>query len=76
MRKALLGVGSLLGAFGAALIATSAVLSYMGFSTSYNLGDPAKFEFVLVPLWQIGVAIAVVGGACLIGWRWLRTNAQ
>ena len=59
MRKALFWIGNLLCALGAALIVTSAVLSYMGFGTSYNLGDPAKFEFVLVPVWQIGVVIAV-----------------
>lgn len=76
MRKALLWIGGLLCGLGAALIATSAVLGYLGFGTSYNFGDPAKFEFVLVPLWQIGVVIPAAGGACLIGWRWLRTNAR
>jgi hypothetical protein len=76
MRKALFWIGSLLCALGAALIVTSAVLNYMGFGTSYNLGDPAKFEFILVPVWQIGVVIELVGGACLIGWRWLKTNAR
>ena len=74
MRKTLLWIGGVLCGLGAALIAISAVLSYMGLGTSYNFGDPAKFEFVLVPVWQIGVAIAVVGGICLIGWRW--RNAQ
>ena len=65
MRKLLLGIGFLLLAIGLAVIAGSAVLSSLGFSASYNLGDPAKFEFVLVPFWQIGLAIAAVGGVCL-----------
>jgi hypothetical protein len=76
MRKALLWIGGLLCGLGAALIAASAVLSYLGFGASYNFGDPAKFEFILVPIWQIGAAIAAIGGACLIGRRWLKTNAQ
>jgi hypothetical protein len=60
---------------GAVLIAVSAVLSYMGLGSSYNFGDPAKFQFRLVPIWQIGLALAILGGACLIGWRWLKQSA-
>ena len=74
MRKILLWVGGLLVGIGAALIAASVVLSYMGLGASYNFGDPGKFQFVLVPFWQIGLAIAVLGGACLIGWRSLKKS--
>jgi hypothetical protein len=48
------------------VIVVSAVLGYFGLSTSYNLGNPEKFEFVLVPFWQIGLAIAALGGAVLL----------
>ena len=75
MRKTLLWLGGLLSGIGGTVIAAGAVLSYMGFGASYNFGDPAKFQFFLVPLWQIGLAIAVLGGACLIAWRWLRARA-
>jgi len=47
----------------------------MGLSASYNFGDPAKFQFILVPLSQIGLAIAVLGGACLIARRWVKARA-
>jgi hypothetical protein len=65
MRKPLLWIGFLLLAIGLAVIAGSAVLSSLGFNASYNLGDPAKFEFILVPFWQIGLLIAAIGGVCL-----------
>jgi hypothetical protein len=75
MRKTLLWLGGVLCGIGATLIVVSAGLSYLGLGTSYNFGDPAKFQFVLVPFWQIGLAIAILGGACLIGWRWLEKSA-
>jgi hypothetical protein len=65
MRKALLWLGGLLCVIGIALVAANVVMGYMGLSASYNFGDPAKFEFILVPFWQIGLATAVVGAACL-----------
>jgi hypothetical protein len=74
MRKALLWIGGLLGGTGVALIAASVVLSHMGLAASYNFGDPAKFEFRLVPLWQIGAGVALVGLACLAATRWLGTR--
>jgi len=72
MRKALIWIGGLLCGIGAALIVASAISSSMGLSPSYNFGNPAKFQFYLVPLWQIGCAVAVVGGACLLASRWVR----
>jgi ABC-type enterochelin transport system permease subunit len=70
----LLWTGAVLCSIGAALIAASMVLGYMGLSGSYNFGDPAKFQFYLVPLWQIGCAVAVVGGALLLLSRWVKAN--
>lgn len=75
MQKAFLWLGSLLCGVGAVLFIAGAVLSYWGRSASYNFGDPAKFQFVLVPFWLIGLVLVVVGGACLIGRRWLKTPA-
>jgi len=66
MRKLCLWAGSTLLGIGLAAIGANLVLGYLGYSASYNLGDPAKFEFVLVPLWQIGIAIAAIGGGCLL----------
>ncbi len=76
MRKALMWLGGALLGIGTMLIVVSAGLSLMGLGASYNFGDPAKFEFVLVPLWQIGLAIALAGGACLLGGRWLDKRAR
>lgn len=62
-------VGLLLGGAGAAIVVASAVLSYVGVDASYNFGDPTKFEFILVPFWQIGLVVAVLGGICLLASR-------
>jgi hypothetical protein len=40
----------------------------MGLGASYNFGDPTQFQFILVPFWQIGLAIAAIGGVCLFAW--------
>lgn len=69
MRKALLWLGYLLCAIGIGAILASAVMSYAGMNPSYNLGDPAKFEFVLVPIWQVGLVIAAIGVVCLLASR-------
>ena len=74
MRKAFLWIGGLLCGLGLALIIATAVSIFMGLSPSYNFGDPAKFQFYLVPLWQIGCAVALVGGALLLLSRWVKAN--
>ena len=66
MRRALAWVGALLCGINAAVIIASAVMRYMGYGPSYNFGDPEKFEFVLVPFWQMGLAIGVAGALCLL----------
>jgi hypothetical protein len=66
MRRMLFWLGSLLSLIGVTLIAGNLAMRYMGLSASYNFGDLAEFQFILVPLWQIGLAIAVAGGACLV----------
>jgi hypothetical protein len=65
MRKTFLWIGGMLCALGAAVIVAGLVMKVMGVDASYNFGNPAKFQFVLVPFWQIGVGIAVLGGICL-----------
>jgi hypothetical protein len=72
MRRSLLWLGFLLCGIGVAVILASALMSYAGMNASYNLGDPTKFEFVLVPFWQIGLGLAVVGGVCLLASRRLK----
>jgi hypothetical protein len=75
MRRSLLWAGFLLSAIGIGVIIASAVMSYMGMNPSYNLGDPAKFEFVLVPFWQIGLVIGLLGGICLLASRRMKSAA-
>ena len=69
MHRALLWIGFLLGAIGLGVIAMSAVMSYMGLNPSYNLGDPDKFEFILVPFWQVGLVVAGIGAVCVLASR-------
>ena len=66
MRRLLLWLGFVFGSIGIAVTLVAAVMSYFGMSASYNLGDPTKFEFILVPFWQIGLAVAAAGGLCLL----------
>jgi hypothetical protein len=75
MRRSLLWLGYLLCGIGVAVILASALMSYTGMNPSYNLGDPAKFEFVLVPFWQIGLVIGVVGAVCLLASRRMKSVA-
>ena len=71
MRKLVLWLGVALLGIGVLAIVASAVMSTMGLRASYNFGDPSKFEFFLVPLWQIGLAIAAAGALCVLGSRLL-----
>lgn len=75
MRRTLLWVGTCLLGVGAMLTVVDAGLRLMGLGASYNFGDPAKFEFVLVPFWQIGLALVLLAGALLLGGRWLEKHA-
>jgi hypothetical protein len=73
MRKALLWLGGLLVAAGVIVIGASVVVTATrGGMPSVNLGDPSQFQFILVPLWAIGLGLAVIGAACLLGWRRMR----
>ena len=75
MRRALRWLGFLLCGIGIAAILASAVMSSAGMNPSYNLGDPTKFEFVLVPIWQVGLVIAAMGGVCLLAARAMKSSA-
>lgn len=70
MRRVLIWLGGLFLAAGVLLIAANVVMHFMGLSASYNFGDPSQFEFILVPFWQIGVALIALGAIpLLIGLR-------
>jgi hypothetical protein len=69
MRRTLRWLGWLFCAVGVALFATYFAMSHEGLTLSYNFGDPAKFQFILVPFWQIGLVILVLGETCLLAWR-------
>ncbi len=62
--------GSLL--IGVLLIAANAVLHLMGLSASYNLGDPEKFEFILISFWHVGAALVAIGAVLYLIGRQLR----
>jgi hypothetical protein len=75
MRRSLLWLGFLLCGIGVAVILASALMSYAGMNASYNLGDPTKFEFVLVPFWQIGLVIGAIGAVCVLASRQMKSAA-
>ena len=54
---------------GALLIAANIAMSFMGLSASYNIGDPSKFQFVLLSFWHVGAGLVVIGSLALIGAR-------
>jgi hypothetical protein len=65
VRRTLFWMGGLLCGIGLAVVVASGVMTHMGLSASYNFGDPAKFQFVLVPFWQIGLGIGGAGAVLL-----------
>jgi hypothetical protein len=69
VRRGLIWLGALLCGIGVVVLIASGLMSYMGYQLSYNLGDPTKFEFVLVPFWQIGLVIGVLGAVCVLAAR-------
>jgi hypothetical protein len=75
MRRSLHWAAFLLCGTGGAIVVASVVMSYIGMNPSYNLGDPTKFEFVLVPFWQIGLVIGALGGICLLASRRMKSAA-
>ena len=72
MRRLVFWIGIVLRGLGFAMLVASAIMRYMGYDASYNLGDPTKFEFILVPLWQVGLALGIIGALSLLGWRRLK----
>ncbi len=48
-------------AIGIFFLAAQGMGALLGAAPSINFGDPRKFEFILVPFWQLGIA-------CLVGW--------
>jgi len=76
MRKVWLWLGALMSGVGVAVIVAGAIANYMGLSASFNLGDPTKFQFVLIPFWQIGLVAAGAGAGCLLLSRRLKKAAD
>jgi predicted cation transporter len=72
MHKLLVWVGTLLCSIGAAVVVASVVFASIGYNASFNLGDSTKFEFVLIPFWQLGLAAAVLGVGSLLAARMLK----
>ena len=72
MRKALIWCGGLLLAAGLVVLGGSAVMISVGLNPTYNLGDPGKLQFILVPFWAIGLAVTLVGAVCYWGGRRLK----
>jgi hypothetical protein len=76
MEKVLDWLGWLACAAGLAFIAAYLVLTYNGFAASINFGDASKFEFNLIPVWQIGFIVAGLGAMVLLISRLSRRKAS
>jgi hypothetical protein len=76
MRKALFWLGVALCVIGIGAVAASVVLTQFGLSPSFNLGDAARFQFILVPFWLVGLGLAVLGAIVLLVSRWIRERAS
>ena len=50
-------------AVAAFFLASQGMGAVLGAAPSINFGDPKQFEFILVPFWQIGLALLVAGTA-------------
>lgn len=63
--------GVLAGAIGALFVASQFAGMALGLSPQMNFGDATKFEFILLPFWQIGLALLISGLflRCLTGPR-------
>ena len=66
MRSTLTWVGRACLLVGALLIAANIVMNFMGLSASYNIGDPSRFQFVLVSFWHVGAGLVVIGTLAVI----------
>ena len=66
MRRILLWLGVGLYIFGVALILSNVVMHYLGLDTSFDLGDPTRFQFSVARFWHIGLGFAVIGATCLM----------
>lgn len=51
---------------GILLIAANLAMYVMGLSASYNIGDPSKFEFVLISFWHVGAALVALAALVLL----------
>jgi hypothetical protein len=61
-RAARWGAGLTL-ALAAFFLACQGMGALLGAAPSINFGDPKQFEFILVPFWQIGLALLAPGAA-------------
>lgn len=53
--------GKLVIALGVFFVLCQAAGWFLGVPPSINIGDQAKFEFVLIPFWQVGAAGLIAG---------------
>jgi len=75
MRKVLLWLGVLLCVIGVGVVGVSVMVAQRGGSPSINLGDPAQFQFFLVPFWMVGLGIAVLGALAILVSRLVKARA-
>jgi dipeptide/tripeptide permease len=69
MQRAISWMGGAFCTIGVVLIAASIVMNFFGLEATYNFGDPAKYQFYLVPFWQIGLAAVAIGCVFLLSSR-------
>jgi hypothetical protein len=66
MRNTLTWLGRGCLVVGILLIIANVALHLMGLSASYNIGDPGKFEFVLISFWHVGAALLAIAALAML----------
>ena len=59
--KALLWSGRIAAGLGLFFLACQFMGAILGAAPAFNLGDPTKYEFIMVPFWQAGLSLLIAG---------------
>ncbi|MFY9642023.1 MAG: hypothetical protein WCD20_14105 [Rhodomicrobium sp.] len=59
--KGLLWSGRIAAGLGLFFLACEVMGGFLGAAPQFNLGDPNKFEFYMVPFWQVGAMLLALG---------------
>jgi hypothetical protein len=59
--RGLVWTGRVAAAMGLFFLACQVMGFILGAAPAFNLGDPSKYEFIMLPFWQAGLALLIAG---------------